>query len=787
VVRALDRKLLRDLRHLAVQGAAIAVLVACGVAVFVGSVATYRALARSQARYYATNRFADVFAEARRVPEPVAGRIAALPGVAEVETRVVAAATIVLPGGDGAATARVLSLAPDGARLNRPYVRAGRALAPGATDEVLVSEGFALANRLRPGDGLDAIVNGRRQAFRVVGVAISPEVVYAIRPGDLFPDDRHYGILWMPRDAAAAAMDLRGAFDEVSLALAPGAREPEVIAALDDVLAPYGGLGAYGRARQVSHRFLSDEIRQLQSMAAALPAIFLGVAAFLVSVVLSRLVATQRQQIGLLRALGYGAGAIAVHYAKLVALLASAGSALGALGGVAMGEGLARTYADFYRLPVLVYEGEPAVIAIGAALATGAALAGGLGAVRSAARLAPAEAMRPAAPPTYRPSPLERTGLMRLLPPATRMVVRDLWRRPVRALLSTVGLSCAIAILVVAWFAHDAIELMFTRVLREAQRQDGTVTFTHALSEDALAELRALPGVRRAEPFRALPATLRNGHRTYRTALMGVDPGAELARLVDAGGRAVPVPAEGVVLSAKLAELLGVRPGDALTVEVLEERRPVRTLRVAAVVEDFVGVQATAARAYLAAALGEAPLVSGAYLAIDPAALPPLQARLRDAPNVAGLTLRASVVRAFRELIGEFLLAYLSVISALALAIAAGVVYNAARVTWAERERELATLRVLGFTRGEVWRIVAGEVALHVAAAVPVGWAIGLAFVVRTARVASTDLYRLPTEVARSTYAWAAIAVAAAAALVSLVARRWVRRMDLVAILKSRE
>lgn len=786
-MKALDRKLLRDLRRVAVQGAAIAVLVACGVAVFVGSVATYRALERSQARYYATNRFADVFAEARRVPEPVAARIAALPGVAEVETRAVAAATIVLPGLDAPATARVISLPPDGARLNRPHVRAGRALAPGAADEVLVSEGFALANRLRPGDALDAIMNGRRQAFRVAGIAISPEVVYAIRPGDIFPDDRHFGILWMPRDAVAAAMDLRGAFDEVSLVLAPGASAAGVIAGLDAVLAPYGGLGAYGRDRQVSHRFLSNEIEELQTMAAALPAIFLGVASFLVSVVLSRVVATQRQQIGMLRALGYGASAIGLHYAKLVAILAGAGSALGTVGGFAMGEWFARTYADFFRLPVLVYEGEPVVVAVAAGLALGAALAGGLGAVRAAVRLAPAEAMRPAAPATYRPTPLERAGLMRLLAPAARMIVRDLGRRPVRALLSTVGLSSAIGILVVAWFANDAIDLMFTRVLGEAQRQDGTVTFTHALSEDAMAELRALPGVRRAEPFRAVPATLRSGQRTYRTAVVGVDPGAELVRLVDAGGRAVPVPAEGVVLSAKLAELLGVRPGDPLTAEVLEERRPVRTFRVAAVVDDFVGVQATAARAHLAAVLGEAPLASGAYLAIDPAALPLLQARLRDAPNVAGLTLRAAVVSAFREAIGEFLLAYLSVISLLALAIAGGVVYNAARVTWAERERELATLRVLGFTRGEVWRIVAGEVGLYVAAAVPIGWAVGLAFVVLTSRAASTDLYRLPTVVARDTYAWAAIAVAAAAGLVSLIAHRWVRRMDLVEVLKSRE
>jgi putative ABC transport system permease protein len=785
-VRALERKLFRDLRHLALQAVTIAVLVACAVAMFVGSVATWRALARSQARYYETHRFAQVFAEARRVPEPVRQLLAELPGVATLETRAIGAATVTVPGSDEPATARVLSLPPGGAHLNVPYVRAGRALAPGAADEALVSEGFAVANRLAPGDVLDLVVNGRRQRVRIVGIAISPEVVYAIRPGDVFPDDRHYGILWLPREALAAALDLEGAFDEVSLTLAPGAREEAVVAAVDRVLAPYGGLGAYGRDEQVSHRFLTDEISELKTIAAALPAIFLGVAAFLVSLVVSRLVATQRQQIGMLKAVGYSSGEIGLHYAELVVLVAAAGACLGAIGGAAMGQGLARIYADFFRLPVLVFEGDAAVVAIGAALAVGGALAGALGAVRRAVRLPPAEAMRPAAPPSYRRAAIERLGPVRLVSPAARMVLRDVARRPVRALLSALGLSFAIGILVVSRFAGDAIDLMFTRVMGEAQRQDATVTFTHALTDAAATELRALPGVRRVEPFRAVPATLRSGHLRHRTALLGVDADAALTRLVDADGAVVPVPPGGVVLSKKLAELLAVRPGETLEADVLEGRRQALRLRVAATVEDYVGVQATVARPYLAAALAEGTLASGAHLAVDPRALPALQAELRARPNVASVTLRASTVAAFRAVIAEFLGVYLGVVAALALAISAGVVYSSARVTYSERERELATLRVIGFTRGEAWRVVAGEITLHVAAAVPAGWLVALTFVVYTAGAVSTDLYRLPTTITRQTFATAALVVAGASALVTLVARRWIRRLDLVEVLKSR-
>lgn len=786
-LRALDRKLLRDLWRIRVQAAAIAVLVACAVAVFVGSAVTWRALARSQAGYYETNRFAHVFAEARRAPEQVASAIAALPGVAEVETGVVAGGTVLVPGVAEAVTARLRSLPPGGARLNRPHVRTGRALAPGAVDEVLVSEGFAVANRLGPGDVLEVVVNGRRQRLAVVGIAISPDTVYAIRPGDLFPDDRHFGVLWAPRDALAAAMDLEGAFSEVSLRLAPGAPEEAVLAGVDRLLAPYGGLGAFGRERHVSHRFLSDEIAQLETMAAVVPAIFLGISAFLVSVVLSRLVATQRRQIGMLKALGYGTREIAGHYAKLVVAIAACGCALGAEGGILMGEGLARTYGDFYRLPAIVLEGAAGVVALAAALALAGSLLGAAGAVRAAVTLPPAEAMRPPAPASYRVTLLERTGLARALAPAGRMVLRDLWRRPLRAALSALGLAFAVAILVVSWFSWDAVEVMFDRTLVRGQRQDATVSFTHALAEEALGELRTVPGIRRVEPVRSWPARLRAGARSALVAVTGVEAGADLTRIVDAGGEVLPPPPAGLLLSRRLAEDLGVSRGGEVVAEVLDGGRPVRALRVVAVLDDFLGVQAIGDRRWLAEVFGEAPLASGAHLAVDPAALGDVQRRLQGCPTVAGVTLRAATIAAYDQLIAGLLLRYMGIISALALAIAAGVVYNSARVTWAERERELATLRVVGFTRGEVWRILAGEMVVHVAAALPAGWVIGLGAVALVGHYASTDLYRLPVYVSRATYATAALVVVAGAFAVLLVAVRWVRRLDLVEVLKSTE
>ncbi len=784
-MRALDRKLLRDLWRARGQGMAIAAVVACATASYVGSTATWRALERSREIFYARQDFADVFAEARRVPEPVARRIEELPGVAEVETRVAALSRVEVAGGSG--RARLLSLAPGGGRLNRVYLRRGRLPSPAARREALVSENFAEANRLGPGDELVLTVNGRRERVLLTGVALSPEFVYAIPPGGMLPDDRRFGILWLPRRALEAATDMEGAFDSVSLRLAPGASEDDVVAGLDRILAPFGGLGAHGRERQISHRYLSDETRQLKGMAEVVPAIFLGVAAFLVSVTLTRLVAAQRGQIGTLKALGYGGRAIGAHYAAFALAVAAAGAAAGAGLGHLFGAWMSRNYTDFFRFPVLDYRADPGAMATGAALALGAALAGAAGAVRAAVRLAPAAAMRPAAPAVYRRTLAERLGLSALLSIPGRMALRNLQRRPVRALLGTLGIGSAVAVLVTGAYYKDAIDFMVDLAFGRALRADATVAFTDPVSTEAVRELGRLPGVLAAEPFRSEPALLRRGHRSERLALGGAPPGSDLWRLVGVDGRAVPVPSEGLVVSARLAHLLRVAPGESVRVELLQGRRRAGEMRVAATVDDVLGLAATGSLAAVSRLAGDGDVVSGAYLVVDPRSRPEVERLLSERPRVAAVTWRTDALRAFRDTLGELVLAYAGILVAFAVAIAAGVVYNAVRISYAERERELATLRVIGFTRLEAWRVLLGELALQLLAALPAGAALGLGLAWLSASSFESDLFRMPIVVERSTWVFAFGVTAAAAAATSLGALRWIARQDLAGALKSGE
>jgi putative ABC transport system permease protein len=785
VVRALHRKLLRDLWGTRGQGIAIALVMACATATFVGSTATWKALERSRDLYYARDRFADVFAAARRVPEPVRHAIEAIPGVAETETRVLGSARTEVDG--GSARLQLVSLPPDGGGLNRLHVRQGRLPSPGSQDEGVVSENFAVANRMVPGHRLILTINGRRDAITVTGIVLSPEYVYAIPPGGMLPDDRHFGIAWLPRRAMESAFDMEGAFDAVALRLVPGTPVEPVVAALDRILVPYGGLGAHGRDRQLSHRFVSDEIRQQRGMARVIPAIFLGVAAFLVSVTLTRLVAAQRGQVGTLKALGYGNRAIALHYAGYALVVAGAGALAGEGLGHLFGAWMSRMYRDFYRFPVLDYRADPVTMAIALALAVATAAAGAMGAVRSATRLAPAEAMRPPAPASFRRSLLERAGLAPLLSLPARMAARNLGRRPVRALLGTVGIGSAVAVLVTGAFFIDSIDQIVAIAFERALRADATVAFTDPVSRESVRELAALPGVRYVEPSRAAPVVLRHGSRSHRVALTGYPPAPELSRVLDRGGNAIPVPADGLVLSRRLADLLGVRPGTPLRVEFLDGHRRVVETRVAGTVDDLLGLSAIASLEELSRWAGDGDVLSGAHLAVEEGGRPGVERALALRPRVATVTWREDALQGFRRTLAEMVLAYAGILVGFAVAIAGGVVYNAVRVAFGERERELATLRVIGFRRGEAWRVLLGEVAAQVALALPVGAGLGLALAWLSASAFESDLFRIPIVVARSTWVFAFSVTIAAALATSVLAFRWISRQDLATALRSGE
>ncbi|HNG34745.1 MAG TPA: FtsX-like permease family protein, partial [Blastocatellia bacterium] len=787
-MNALNRKLIRDVMHLRGQVVAVALVVACGIAAFVAMRSTYYSLLDSQAAYYQQYRFADVFAQIKRAPETLSRKIADIPGVASAQTRVVANVTLDVPGVAEPARGRIVSVPEKRSpMLNDLHIVSGRYVEPGKRDEVIISGAFSTANNLKPGDTLTAIINGRWQRLKIVGVALSPEYVYEIGGGEMFPDSRRFGVMWMSRDALGPIFDMDGAFNDVALSLSAGAVESEVIERLDALLDDYGSLGAYGREDQTSNHFITNEIAELQVTSTFVPGVFLGVTAFLLHLVLSRLVATQREQIAVLKAFGYGNLAIGRHYLKLAYVVLICGVALGLAVGWWFGYSITALYTEFFRFPVLRYEAGANVVLTAVAVSLIAATAGALAAVWKAVKLPPAEAMRPEPPARFRAGFIERLGLSAFLSPAARIIVRNLARRPVKALLTTLGISSAVALLVTGFFLYyDAVGRVIDVMFHAVYREDVSIVFNEPRPAGVRYDVAQLPGVTRVEAHRFVPARLRSGHRRRRLALTGLERDAELWRVVDMDYRVTVLPPEGVLLTKTLAESLGVKAGDVLTVEVLEGERPVRQVPVAGTVDDLIGMSAYMELGALNRLMREGETISGLHLMVDDEALPALYAALKKTPAVRSVIIPGALLDNFNQTLARTIGTSTSILIFFACVIAFGVVYNGARIALSERGRELASLRVLGFTQREIAVMLLGEQALLTLLAIPTGWALGYLLSWLITWAIDTELMRLPLVVSRQTLARASLIVLPAAALSALLVMRRLRRLDLIEVLKTR-
>ena len=789
-MRALDRKLLRELWRLRGQALAVAIVMASGVAVLVMSLSTLEALQATTAAYYERNRFADVFASAVRAPLRVADRIAALPGVQTVDARIAEYATLDIEGFAEPAIGRLTSI-PERTQpaLNRLVLRSGRWIEPNSPDEVLVSEPFAQAHHLVPGDRFGALINGHRRTLTVAGTALSPEFVYALGPGALMPDDKRFGVIWMGRKALESAYDLTGAFNNVAVALLRGTDPDVVIGEIDRLLEPYGGVNAIARADQLSNWFVMNEIEQLKTMSTVLPAIFLSVAAFLTYMVLTRLIATERSEIGLLKAFGYRNWQVAWHYTKFVLAIALVGIALGSVLGALFGLHNTRQYAAFFRFPLLIYRPSPVAFLTAAAVSVAVTLGGALAAVRRVVALPPAEAMLAPTPVAFRRSRLATLSIARWLDQPTRIAVRQIIRWPVRSAFTSLGIALAVSLLVMGLQWQDSIAWMAEKYFYDSQRQSMMIGLAERQAMMPTVEaFRHLPGVLTAEPMRIVGADFSVGTRKHRGAITGVPQNTMLQPIYDdASGREVRVPPGGLVLSTRLAEKLGVAVGDRVRVDVHEGRRPSVSLPVAGLFETLIAMPAYMDLGALNRLLKERPSARYVNLLVDPRAEPALFAKLKSLPKVSAIMVKQAAVDSFYDTIGDQILIYIGIFSGFAAALGFGVAYNSARIALSERGRELATLRVLGFRRGEISYILLAQVALLIVAALPVGCLIGRGLTMFIARSLDSELYRLPQVIEPSTYGWAIVLTLLATTVSAALVRRRIDRLDLIRVLKTRE
>ncbi len=784
----LTKKLGRDLWRIKGQAAAIAMVIALGVLMQVMQSGLVVSLDETRRAYYERYRLADVFAPVNRAPERVARELRSIPGVSAVETRIVGQALIDVSEMPLPIRAQAVSLSEAGtARLNDVYLTDGRMFEGDRPDEAVVLQSFANAHDLTPGDRITATMNGARRTFEIVGFATSPEFLFTAPPGEMVPDDSRFAVLWMSRPAMEAAYDLDAAFNEALISLSRDGETAEVLRAVDHHLDKFGGLGAFPLADLASNKFVSEEINGLRQTSATVPPVFMAVAAFLLYIVISRMVESEREEIGLMKAFGYTDLEVGSHYLKMIMVIAGGGAFVGGVLGIAAGRALIDVYLIYYKFPFLVFQLDPLSFVLGFSASILASSVGGLLVLRRVFALTPAVAMRAAAPPDYSRSGQVGKTLASYLDQPTRMVLRRLTRQPVRMAGAVAGVGAGVALSAAMASILTSFDDMMDLTFDIMDRSDVTVSFINPVSDQSLFDIQSIDGVIETEPVRIVPVIFQNGLITYRGAINGLVESPRLNRAVDNAERTINMREDGVILSTGLAGTLDIRAGDWLTVDVREGRRPVLRLPVVAISEGLMGSPAYMEISALNRALNEPGRISGAFLRMDADQVDETYSRLKDMPMVAGVSLKSESRTAFQKVMNQGAGAMRYIMALIAGIITFGVIYNAARVAQAERARDLAALRVLGFTRAEVAFVLLGELAVVTLLALPLGALGGYGLSFAVSKGFSTDLYQIPANFSLTSFGQATVIVVAAALLSGWLVKRSVDRSDLVLALKTRE
>lgn len=786
-MRSLNKKLLRDLSSLKVQGITLSFLLMSGVSLLVASWSAYNSLSRAQREYYEGYGFADVFAELKSAPESRISRLSRIEGVERAEGRIVQTGLVKLETQTEPAVGRFISL-PEDQRLglNRVHLREGRLpAADSIMPEIVVHAAFAGAHGLRSGSRLKVQLLGKEVDLLVSGIGISPETIYAIGPASPLPDDKHFGVFWLERSVFGRMVDMSGAFNSVVATLRPGADSRSVVSAINRELEQFGSRGAIGRDRQLSHSFISDEIAQQKSTAIFAPTVFLGVAAFLINIVVSRLVAIQRQQIAMLKAVGFFDREIIWHYVQLVSWLSILGIIPGILLGALLGQWMADLYRSYYHFPSLDFSLNIGSVLMGVLAGLIPALAGAFSSIRKAVTLPPAEAMRAPSPPKFAQAFSFRGGISSRIGPRGRIVIRNAILRRSRLLMTVLGITLAISLVVLSGFWRDSVNLLMVTQFQVVQREDISIDLLRPRPTSVIREISQLDGVIAVEGMRMLPARIRFQQHSREVAIAGRTENTNMRKYADGSLRSIELPTEGLLMSRYFANNWGVKAGDQIHVESLEGNPRPRKFTVFGFTDDVLGQSIIMRADSMWKWLDESSSYNLALLQVDATRLESLYVRLKQHPEIAAVSVKTVMYRSLLKTFGNMINNSVLILMTFSTLIAIGIIYNGARVNFSERSRELASMQVFGFSLRETYFIFIGEAAFYLLLSLVPGCFVGWLLSRASVDLLNTEVFNFPVHITLATYAMAVVTVLLAFGVSAAIAWRMLRKLDIVESLKT--
>ncbi|MFZ5898466.1 MAG: FtsX-like permease family protein [Bacillota bacterium] len=789
----MTKRLLRTIWNTKGHFAAITAVITIGILVYVSMTTTFHNLNRSKELLYRETGFADYYFHVIKAPQQVTKQVERIPGVVKATGRIQKDVPLLKENGRRGTVRLIACPLPMDAEVNRIRLLSGRLFEKepqGGRVEVLVDPQFAAANRLAVNDTISVVAEGRRVSLTVVGTAVGAEFVYPLQDAaSLMPEPEAFGIVMLPLNQAQQVLNMPGQVNQLVLDLSPGADEEKIAAQVKSLIKPYGDLASYPRRQQLSDLVLEGELNQLRTTARTMPVIFLGIAAAIQFVMLGRMVKAQRTQIGVMKALGYNSGEIVVHYTGYALAAAAAGAVLGTALGLSLSSAFLQVYAEFFNLPRIVGGIHWPAVAEGLFLSLGVGTAAGLSASHSAAAVAPAESMHPEPPKSGGRVFLESWALLwQRLDPSWKISLRTVLRNRLRSGVTLVGVIFAVGLLVIGLFFRDAVDYLLREHFQRQQHYDYLVRFVSPVREHELFNLSRIDGVVKVEPVFELPVRIHFQGRSREDVLLGLSPDTSLKELIGETGQRLSLPEEGMLISRKTAEKLGVKAGDRVTVETLLGFGPSRTadLKVTGVNSQLIGGASCVSLDQANSILQEQQLVSGAMLKVDPGRSKSVEEQIGGMTGVSSILSRQKELDTFNQNM-DSLLYSVGVMVTFAAVLGFAIVYNSAVISFSERKRELASLRVLGFTASEVSGLLFKESLLQTILGVALGLPFGRLMAEALVKAYSSDLFTMPVVIYPTTYFIAACGGVLFVWTAHLFAVRGVGRLDLAEVLKTKD
>lgn len=797
VVNVLTKRLLRSLIAARGQFLAITAVIVVGVTVYISMTATCYNMTKSTERFYHDYNFADYYFQVVKAPKGILRQIESIPGVIKATGRIQKDVIVIKENGERA-TARLTSFTlPVENEVNRPYLLTGSLFKEDSREskrQVLLDPKYAQANGLSKGGTVTVIAQGREVQLDVIGAATSPEFIYAVKDSASFmPDPKSFGVFMITNNLAEEILDLSGQVNQVIVKLAPGADEKKIAESIKGILQPYGVLASYPRKDQFSAAILKGELEQLQTAAVYFSSIFLGIAALIELVMLGRMVKIQRLQIGTMKAIGYSSFQIMLHYTEYALAIGLLGSLLGIIPGILFASSMSALYASIFNLPEITGGVNLQAIFYSIILSLGVSAIAGLAASRGVLGVRPAESMRPLSPGKAGKVFLEKwAGAWEKIDLSWKMCLRTVSRNRFRTAVTVLGVMFATGLLVLALFMNDTYNYMLNTFFTRDQRYDYFLRFDAPVKETELLAISRLDAVTRVEPVLEVPVKIKFGSLTHDEVIMGMLPDAELKKIWDSSGRPLLIDGAGLLLSQSTAKKLGVEKGDRVQVETLLGMGPLRiaTLKVAGINNQFVGGVSYTTLEQLNSILQEKSVVSGAMLKVAPGRSTEFEKNLSDMNRISSITSRSKELQGFMDNLGYmFVFVFIMVVFAVILGFA--IVYNASVISFAERKREMASLRVIGYRVNEVSGLLLKEnllqTVLGVLIGLPFGRLMSEAYMYSAMKSEAYAVYSFQIVIYPLTYLFSAASGVFFIAIAYWLAVKNIGRLDLVEVLKARD